>query len=338
MAFEFLNEQSLTAAGVTTQYIDALRNVTIPVWLQELTYFDDMSLSSVQGYPVPEGELSDMQEVPIGAEVEFSDVSIKNITVPAKYYATGFRCPRAWLLNPELANNIVAQASKSLEAVRNFWVKRALAILNNGDTSIRSERDGKLFFANDHVIGDVTGVDNTSTISLATLNASNTGTATNPSPEALSEIVTKAIVDLMLIKNGTGDEDYVNGNNNTFRVLLPLQWMQSATKAFGDVMSAQFIAGVLSKLGVNQLASDMPEMVIKYSCLPGLADNDELFVFPTDTSEKPILRRQISTEVEEFGYDSEYAKSSRMAKWIAGLTGGSAPFYFERILMATVTA
>lgn len=338
MSFQFINEQSLTAAGVTTQYIDRLRNISLPPWLQELTYFDDTSMSYVQGYPIPEGQLGDLEETPAGSEAGFTSVAIKNVTVPNKRHTTGFMCDRQWLNNPQNTAAILDQSGRSLEAVQKFWVKRALNVINNGESTVTSERDSKYFFATDHIIGDVTGVSNLSTISLAALGAAVSGTPSNPSPEDVALLVTEAIVNMMLIKNGNGDEDYVNANNNVFRALFPLKWMGAATKAFGDIMSAQFIASVLSKLGVNQVSTEMPEMVVKYSCLPGLTATDAFYVFPTDTTEKPIVRRQTKMSVEEFGYDSEFARGTGMAKWLVELIGGSAPFYFERILKAKVTA
>lgn len=335
--FQFTGDHSITAAGVTTQYVEALTNVSLPYWLESLCHFDDMSMSSVQNYPVPEGQNGDLQLTPPGSESQFLDTTFKDVVIPNQRYTTGFRCDRKWLLNPQNTSSIIQRASSSLEAVRKFWIKTVLRMLNLGATSVTS-RDGKLLFATDHIIGDVTGIANTANLSLTTLGAAVSGSPTNPSPEDLHLAATQAIVNTIGIKNGPGDEDYVNISNQSFHLLLPLAWMGAAKKAFGETASAQLISGILSKLGGAQIDSNSPEYNITYSCLPGLSAADTFFLYPTDTTEKPIIRRQTSLDVSEFGYDSELAKSSGLAAWLVEMWGGSGPFYFERIYRAKLVA
>jgi hypothetical protein len=335
--FSMIGEHTLTLAGVTTEYVERVRNITLPTWADRIAHLDDQSMADSHVYPIPEGGMDDLMEVPAGGESSFASLSVSNVVCPSTRKTTGFTCDRRMLLNAANTNNILNMSARSLEKVRKYWVSTFLSILNGGHDTYTS-RDGKYLFAADHVLGEVSGVSNIGSIALDELGVTSAGLPGAPSPEALAAAAIEAIVSLRAIKNGPGDQDFVSDTNNSFYCLFPAQWLRPASQAFGVASNAQLISGMLQKLGAAVPDSLGQEFMINYACVPGLTAADTFFVFPDDTSEKPLLRRQNSLSVEDFGYDSEVAKRTGLAQWLVELYGGAAPFYFERIYRATLTA
>jgi len=156
-------------------------------------------------------------------------------------------------------------------------------LLLNGETFVGF--DGAAFWSTSHDEGGGTNV-NKITASLAALGVTDTGTTTDPSPQAMSKIIFKMIQQLMTFKDDQGQP--VNQTASNFAIVSGLGLMPAISAAVNQMIFAQ---GSQNPLMVTGNTNGGRRWNFETYFDPRLTWTTKLAIFRTDTPVKPFFHQ-----------------------------------------------
>ncbi len=164
-------------------------------------------------------------------------------------------------------------------------------------------RDGKTFFAADHVEGDQSGQANK--VTAAEIPELNVADPANPTESEFADLLLALANHFTTFKDAENEPFYEDPQE--FHLMIPVKYGKVATTVFGKN---------LINSGNGSEDNIIPDLGFSFSRNSRLSWGNELALFVTDTENKPLIRQSEpldnsgddDLELTVFGLDSEYCK------------------------------
>jgi hypothetical protein len=322
-------QQILAVEGIDASYKELMADVPLPSFVDKVFHHNASSSLPIEPYSITELG-GGFEESPEGTDFSTDTPNVESVLLTNKLYKRGVKVPYS-MIQYDRYGEIQRIVDNAVSSYRDFWMGQVMTVLNSGETA--TSYDGKVFFADDHVLAGIAGQANYVEVNISDLPTTEHGTGvTAPSPSELYQAAVKGISTLRTIKSATNT--FPNEHKMQYHVLLPESFSVQAQSAFASENLASAVASTILTLSNSGPRFDSESSLnITYSTHASLNLTDAFIVSVVDTPEKPFIRQTKEFRIDSLLYDSDHFALNDQLLWIPKIWAASGLFHWYRAAM-----
>lgn len=210
------------------------------------------------------------------------------------------------------------------------WASLLTTLIENGEAT--ACYDGQYFFDTDHSEGDSGTLSND--IAVGDYGELNVGTATNPTPSEMADVIMKMIQHQYGYKDDQGEP--MNENAREFLVMVDPTLLNVTAAALGSNVLVYSSSAVASN--TIMAMGSIGGYVYRLAANPRLADADKMYLFRTDAPTKAFIRQEESAPMlEAIAEGSEEEKLNKRHLYMVDAWRGANFGLWQRAVLTTFT-